>query len=167
MGGMYIALGSNLGDRGANLRRALELLPPAVQVEAVSPVYRSAPQPPAPPPPYYNAACRVTTSLRPEELLAHLKGIESQMGRRPSEHWAPRVIDLDLVLYNDEVINTPLLTVPHPRLGQRAFVLRPLLDVDEGLVHPVTGERLRTLLEKVPVDDLVVVARSVDWTTLQ
>jgi 2-amino-4-hydroxy-6-hydroxymethyldihydropteridine diphosphokinase len=129
MPGIYVALGSNLGDRRANLTRALELMGPEVQVEVVSPVYESTPQPPAPPPAYYNAVCRVTTELRPEALLAHLKAIEAGMGRRASEHWAPRIIDLDLILYNDEVIETPILTVPHPRMAERAFVLQPLMDL--------------------------------------
>src|SRR5688500_8479784 len=129
MRGIYIALGSNLGDRRANLERALELMAPEVQVEAVSPVYESTPQRPAPPPPYHNAVCRVTTNLRPEALLAHLKGIELRMGRRAGEHWAPRIIDLDIVLYNDEVINTPTLRIPHPRMRERDFVMVPLRDL--------------------------------------
>ena len=135
MTGIYIALGSNLGDRRANLMRALELMPPQVEVEAVSPIYESQPQAPAPPPAYYNAVCGVRTSLRPEALLAYLKQIEAQMGRRPStEHWAPRVIDLDLLLYNGEQIDTPELTVPHPRMKERAFVLVPLSDLGLDLL---------------------------------
>jgi 2-amino-4-hydroxy-6-hydroxymethyldihydropteridine diphosphokinase len=139
--GIYIALGSNLGDRRANINRALGLLPPAAEVEAVSSMYETAPFPPAPPPAYYNAVCRVRTELRPEPLLACLKGIEAKMGRRPSGHWAPRIIDLDLILYNDEVVDTPTLTVPHPRMKERAFVLVPLkeLGVEVALPQTVAG----------------------------
>jgi 2-amino-4-hydroxy-6-hydroxymethyldihydropteridine diphosphokinase len=129
MPGIYVALGSNLGDRRVNLQRALELLPPLAEVEALSPIYESTPQPPAPPPAYFNAVCRLRTDLRPEALLAHLKQIEAKMGRRPSAHWAPRVIDLDLVLYNDETLESPSLTIPHPRMHERAFVLAPLRDL--------------------------------------
>ncbi|MGE0056906.1 MAG: 2-amino-4-hydroxy-6-hydroxymethyldihydropteridine diphosphokinase [Dehalococcoidia bacterium] len=131
MSGIYIALGSNLGDRRANIARAVELLPPEVEVEAISPIYESAPQPPAPPPAYFNAVCRVRTQLSPEALLAHLKQIEAKMGRRqrPAERWAPRVIDLDLILYNDETMESPSLTLPHPRMRERAFVLVPLRDL--------------------------------------
>jgi 2-amino-4-hydroxy-6-hydroxymethyldihydropteridine diphosphokinase len=128
--GIYIALGSNLGDRRANLQRALELMPPAIEVEVMSSIYETTPQAPAPPPAYYNAVCRVRTELRPEPLLAYLKQIEATMGRRPSPGvWAPRIIDLDLILYNDEVIETPALTVPHPRMREREFVLVPLAEI--------------------------------------
>ena len=105
-------------------------MPPAVEVEAMSSIYETPPQPPAPPPAYYNAVCRVRTDLRPEPLLAYLRQIEAKMGRRPSPGvWAPRIIDLDLILYNDEVIKTPSLTVPHPRMQERAFVLVPLAEL--------------------------------------
>jgi 2-amino-4-hydroxy-6-hydroxymethyldihydropteridine diphosphokinase len=129
MSGIYIALGSNLGDRRANLARALELLEPQVSVEAVSPIYESKPQSPAPPPAYLNAVCLVTTALEPHALLTHLKAIEGKMGRRAAERWAPRIIDLDLILYNDEIIETPTLTVPHPRMHEREFVMQPLRDL--------------------------------------
>jgi 2-amino-4-hydroxy-6-hydroxymethyldihydropteridine diphosphokinase len=143
MKGIYIALGSNLGDRRANLQRALELMAREVTVEAVSPVYESPPQPPAPPPAYYNAICRVTTELRPVALLAYLKEIEKRMGRRPrpAEKWPPRVIDLDLILYNDEVLSTPELTLPHPRMKERAFVLVPLRDLGVEVTEDITGDK--------------------------
>jgi 2-amino-4-hydroxy-6-hydroxymethyldihydropteridine diphosphokinase len=146
MSGIFIALGSNLGKRSDNLRRALELMPPEVQVEVVSPVYESMPQPPSPPPAYYNAVCRVATQLEPHALLRHMKDIEARLGRRPAEHWAPRIIDLDIVLYNDAVLETPDLTVPHPRMQERAFVLRPLLDIAPEVRMPGTTLDLTRLL---------------------
>jgi 2-amino-4-hydroxy-6-hydroxymethyldihydropteridine diphosphokinase len=145
----YLGLGSNLGDRRANLARALELLEPHAQVEVVSTLYESSPQPPAPPPDYLNAACRVTTGLSPHELLAHVKAIETQLGRVEGPRWSPRPIDIDIELYDDLVIETPDLTIPHPRLRERNFVLQPLLDIAPGLSHPATGERLDQLLQKV------------------
>ena len=154
---IYIALGANLGDRRANLGAALQAMPPDVQVEAVSALYESPPQPPAPPPAYLNAAARVSTELEPEALLTYLKQIEHDLGRRPSERWAPRLIDLDIVLYDDRVFETPALQIPHARLPERAFVLRPLLDLDPELTHPATGERLDVLLQRVGEDGLVQV----------
>ncbi len=146
---IYLALGANLGDRRANLAQALRLLPPEVTVEAVSALYESTPQPPAPPPDYLNAACRIATRLSPEALLRHVKQIEHDMGRRPGERWAPRPIDLDIVLYDDLFLDTEALVIPHPRLAERNFVLQPLLDLDPNLTHPVSGQRLDALLAQV------------------
>src|SRR5690606_2345692 len=125
---------ANLGDRRANLVAALDRLPPLVRVEAVSALYESPPQPPAPPPAYLNAAIRVQTGLEPEDLLAYLKQVERDLGRRPSARWAPRPIDLDIALYDDRIVDTEALQIPHPRLPERNFVLRPLLDLDPDLV---------------------------------
>jgi 2-amino-4-hydroxy-6-hydroxymethyldihydropteridine diphosphokinase len=161
---IYIALGANLGDRRANLREALRLLPPDVEVEEVSALYESPPQPPAPPPAYLNAACRIATRLEPRDLLDYLKRIERDLGRRSAERWAPRPIDLDIALYHDRVVEEDDLVIPHPRLSERAFVLQPLLDLDAGLVHPVTGERLSDLLSSVKEGELVRVAES-DWVS--
>ena len=157
-GEIYIALGSNLGDRQANLEEALRRLPPAVRVMAVSALYESEPQPPAPPPDYLNAACRVETELTPRELLRHLKAIEKAMGREEGPRWAPRPIDLDIILYGDQILDEPDLRVPHPRLTERSFVLRPVLDIDPELMHPATGERLSALADRLPADVLVRIA---------
>jgi 2-amino-4-hydroxy-6-hydroxymethyldihydropteridine diphosphokinase len=154
---VYVALGANLGDRRANLAAALHLLPPDVTVEAVSSLYESEPQPPAPPPAYYNAAVRVATSLAPHDLLRHLKDIERRLGRTDTTHWAPRRIDLDIALYNDLVLDDTDLVIPHPRLHERAFVLQPLLDLNPALVHPRLGVTLASLLQD---DGLVKVAEA-------
>jgi len=138
--------------------RALQMLPPQVRVEAVSALYESPPQPPAPPPSYYNAAARVTTALEPEALLRHLKRIERCLGREDRERWAPRPIDLDIALYDDLVLDTDILTIPHSRIAERAFVLQPLLDLDADLTHPRTGERMDVLLASVSATGLVKVA---------
>jgi 2-amino-4-hydroxy-6-hydroxymethyldihydropteridine diphosphokinase len=146
---IYLGLGTNLGNRQANLALALRMLPPLVSVDAVSALYESSPQDPAPPPAYLNAACRVLTGLQPVPLLRHLKRIEHLIGRRPAQRWAPRPIDLDLLLYDDLVFEDEVLQVPHPRLTERAFVLRPVLDLDDDLVHPVSKERLLDVLTRV------------------
>jgi 2-amino-4-hydroxy-6-hydroxymethyldihydropteridine diphosphokinase len=155
---IYVAMGSNLGNRQANLAMALRMFEPLARVEAVSALYESPPQEPAPPPPYLNAACRIVTGLAPEPLLRHLKRIEHLIGRRGTERWAPRPIDLDIALYNDQVFESEGLTVPHPQLAARAFVLQPLLDLDQGLTHPATGERLADLLTKLAQATFVEVA---------
>jgi 2-amino-4-hydroxy-6-hydroxymethyldihydropteridine diphosphokinase len=158
---VYLALGSNLGDRRANLREALRRLEPEAHVEAVSALYESKPQPPAPPPDYYNAACRVSTSLSPEELLDQIKGIEQAMGRVDTGHWGPRPIDIDIALYDGLVLETERLVIPHARLPERNFVLQPLLDLDATLVHPATGEALSVLLAREGDEGLVRVQS--DW----
>jgi 2-amino-4-hydroxy-6-hydroxymethyldihydropteridine diphosphokinase len=155
---IYLGLGSNLGNRQANLALALRMLEPLVRVEAVSALYESPPQPPAPPPPYYNAACRVVTGLAPQSLLRHLKRIETLIGRHDAARLAPRPIDLDILIYDAEVIDSEALVLPHPRLTERAFVLRPLLDLNAKLTHPVTGERVDLILRRVGEDGLVRLA---------
>jgi 2-amino-4-hydroxy-6-hydroxymethyldihydropteridine diphosphokinase len=160
MAGVYLGLGSNLGNRQANLALALRMLEPLVRVEAVSALYESPPQLPAPPPAYLNAACRVVTGLTPWTLLRHVERIEGLIGRHEDGHWAPRPIDIDILLYNDEVIESETLTVPHARLIERHFVLRPLLDIDPGLVHSVTGERLEAALARVGEAGLVKIAEA-------
>lgn len=157
---IYVALGSNLGNRRANLVMALRMFEPLARVEAVSALYESPPQAPAPPPPYLNAACRIVTGLTPDALLRHLKRIEHQIGRRDTKRWAPRPIDLDIAIYDDQVLDEPELTVPHPRMTDRAFVLRPLLDLDAELTHPSSGERLADLITRVGSVNLIEVAAS-------
>jgi 2-amino-4-hydroxy-6-hydroxymethyldihydropteridine diphosphokinase len=157
---VFIALGANLGDRRANLASALRALEPEVHVEAVSALYESAPQPPAPPPAYLNAVCRVSTELEPRALLKYVKGIERALGRGSAERWAPRPIDLDIALYDDRRIDEDDLVIPHPRLLERAFVLRPLLDIDPELTYPGNGERLSEVLVRIGDEELVLVARA-------
>jgi 2-amino-4-hydroxy-6-hydroxymethyldihydropteridine diphosphokinase len=154
---IYVALGSNLGNRQANLVLALRMFDPLARVDAVSPLYESPPQPPAPPPPYLNAVCRIVTGLPPDALLRFLKRIEHQVGRRKANRWAPRPVDLDIAIYDQQVLDGDP-TVPHPRLTERAFVLRPLLDLEPDLAHPATGERLAGILKKVGSNGLVEVA---------
>lgn len=144
-------MGGNLGDRAGNLRAALARLGtrPDVTLERVSSFIETEPVD-APPgsPSFLNGAAALRTSLTPRKLLAALLSIEDEMGRRraPGEQNAPRVVDLDLLLYDDRVIAAADLRVPHPRLHERLFVLEPLAEIAPGAVHPVLRRTVRELL---------------------
>jgi 2-amino-4-hydroxy-6-hydroxymethyldihydropteridine diphosphokinase len=146
----FVGLGANLGDRVDTLQRALLLLDQrdGIAVAAVSSAYQSAPWGPVEQPPYLNAATELGTSLGPHELLRQLLAVEAELGRVRDVRWGPRTCDLDLLLYGGETIATADLQVPHPRLGQRRFVLDPLLELDSGLELP-DGTPLSTLAAAV------------------
>lgn len=147
----YLGLGANLGDPEANLRAAHAALitHPALQVRARSPLYRTAPVGGEPgQPDYRNAVISVATSLSPEGLLALCHSLEAQFGRVRHAPLAPRPLDLDLLLYGDEV-RCGAIMIPHPRMHQRRFVLTPLHDLAPGLVHPVLGKTVRQLLAEL------------------
>jgi 2-amino-4-hydroxy-6-hydroxymethyldihydropteridine diphosphokinase len=177
----YVALGANLGDRWENLVRAVQVLdtPAEVQVDlagGVAGLYESAPVGGrADQPPYLNSVVRLTTLLSPRALLAHLLDVESRLGRQRTERWGPRTIDLDLLFYDDLILQTPDLTLPHPRLAERLFVLEPLAEVADRWRHPVLGvsvaelrDRCRTArLAAQPQDDPAGVLRVAgpEWPT--
>ena len=141
-----LALGSNLGDRAANLRAALDLLAErGVTSLRVSSVWETPPVP-ADQPRYLNAAVAVETDLDPGELLGVAKEVEHLLGRRPSGRWRPRPIDIDLLFCGDREVATETLTVPHPRVAERAFVLLPLAEVLDGPL-PVLGRSAVALLD--------------------
>jgi len=148
----YIGLGSNLGDREATIRAAVDRLRahPQIEVTAESTLIETAPVGgPAGQPTFLNGAAALETDLRPHALLRVLKGIERDLGRRPRERWGPREIDLDVLLYGEKVIETSRLTVPHPRLSERRFVLAPLAEIAPHARDPATGRTVRELLESL------------------
>ncbi|HZG75604.1 MAG TPA: 2-amino-4-hydroxy-6-hydroxymethyldihydropteridine diphosphokinase [Paenibacillus sp.] len=127
----YVGMGSNIGDRDVLLAQAVERLNahPEIQVTDMSPLYETDPVGYEDQPPFLNMACRIETSLPPERLLETTLGIERDLGRERTVRWGPRTIDIDMLLYDNTTIRTETLTVPHPRLMERAFVLVPLLDI--------------------------------------
>ena len=148
----YIALGSNLGDRIAILKRALELLNDLQEasVAKVSPVYETVPVGGPDQGPFLNACASLKTELPPEELLLKMLHIEDELGRVRAERWGPRLIDLDLLIYEDETVNTALLELPHPRLAERGFVLVPLADIAPGLCVQGHNKTVSELLSQLP-----------------
>jgi 2-amino-4-hydroxy-6-hydroxymethyldihydropteridine diphosphokinase len=146
---IYLALGSNLGDRIANLRAAISALPPAVHVSKESPVYETLPWGFTDQPAFLNMVLKGETALEPVELLQRLKNLETRLGRQPSVRWGPRLIDVDLLFYADLVLDIHGLVIPHPHLHERAFVLVPLADLAPDLVHPIFCKPVSELLRMV------------------
>lgn len=146
---VYIGLGSNLGAPEDNLRAALERLAQVEGVERidVSPFYRTAPFGIADQPEFVNAVARLSTTLEPRALLDTLLGIEKEMGRVRKQKWGPRLIDLDILLFGGRVIEEPGLTVPHPGIAERGFVLAPLADLAADLPHPILKQSVRQLYD--------------------
>lgn len=160
---VYLGLGSNLGDREGHLARAIGWLPPQVAVEALSSLYETEPVGPvgySAQPRFLNAVLRGRTALSPRELLGFLKSLEARAGREQTFPGGPRTLDLDILLYDDLVMATPHLTIPHPRLTERAFVLIPLAELAPDLCHPTLGLTVAALLARVEGREGV---RKVGW----
>jgi 2-amino-4-hydroxy-6-hydroxymethyldihydropteridine diphosphokinase len=142
----YVGIGTNVGDRAANLRAAIAGIAKHVSVRKQSSVYETEPVGYTDQRSFWNMVVEVTTSLTPRELLAKLIGIEEAMGRQRTFRNAPRIIDLDLLLFGDVVMDEPGLELPHPRMTERAFVLLPLVEVNPDLTHPLSGKRFADVL---------------------
>jgi 2-amino-4-hydroxy-6-hydroxymethyldihydropteridine diphosphokinase len=149
---IFLGLGTNLGDREANLRTAKGKLSSQVKIVKESPIYVTPPWGYEDQPDFLNQVIQVTTRLEPTQLLDYLKGIEDDMGRKATFRYGPRLIDLDILFYGQRVIREESLQIPHPRLHERAFVLVPLHDIAPDFVHPILRETIRDLLSKVDVE---------------
>jgi len=148
---VYLGLGSNIGDREDYLARACGLLHqhPAVTVQAVSSLYETAPVGFTAQDTFLNIVARVNTTLRPESLLAVTQAVESRLGREPAIRWGPRVIDIDILLYDALQVHRPFLGIPHNALSERLFVLVPLSELEPELRLP-SGEPIRRLIAGLP-----------------
>lgn len=142
---VYLALGTNLGDRLANLKQAIASLTPQMEVKTKSQVYETAPWGYEDQPKFLNQVVKAKTYLDPEPLLKHLKRLEVALGRKESFPNGPRLIDMDILFYDDLVLEMPALVIPHPRLHERGFVLLPLMDIAPDLVHPVNNKSVREM----------------------
>jgi 2-amino-4-hydroxy-6-hydroxymethyldihydropteridine diphosphokinase len=152
---IFLGLGSNLGDRRRHLQEAVRLLEEQVEALHVSSVYDTAPMLVTDQPRFLNMVCSARTALSPEELLTRLKFIEGALGRIIGPRYGPRVIDIDLLLYDDLVFASPTLTVPHPRILERAFVLVPLAEIAPAQEHPVAHRTIASLANDCRGTDVV------------
>lgn len=152
---IYLALGSNLGDRAANLRQAIHALSPEVAVCQESSVYLTPPWGYQDQPSFLNQVIAAHTDLEPLPLLQTLKVIETEMGRHKTFRYGPRLIDLDILFYGQRVIDIEGLQIPHPRLAERAFVLIPLHEIAPDLIHPVLQLSISDLLAQVDAEGVI------------
>jgi 2-amino-4-hydroxy-6-hydroxymethyldihydropteridine diphosphokinase len=168
MATVFIALGTNLGDRLATIRSASDDLRRLGDRVALSSIYETEPVGYADQPSFLNAVARLDTQLTPEELLAALLRIETAHSRVRTFRNAPRTLDLDLLLYDDVVLASPELTVPHPRMQERAFVLAPLAEIAPGVRHPLLDKTATAMLADLgPVQGVVKVADAAQQTDRQ
>ena len=145
---VYLGLGSNLRDRQANLDKALEFLSQRLRMGEISSIYDTEPLGDSNQPRFLNLVCQAFTRLEPPALLALAKGIERKLGR-VGKSGTPRTIDIDILLYSDQVIETPELVIPHPKMTERAFVLIPLDEIAPDIIHPVENKTVKELLKSV------------------
>jgi 2-amino-4-hydroxy-6-hydroxymethyldihydropteridine diphosphokinase len=152
---VFLALGANLGDRERNLNESLVRLAPFVHVTSSSAIYETEPVGVREQPWFLNMVVRGTTTLSPVDLLRRVKKIEIEMGRSEGIRFGPRPIDIDILFYDRVIELSPALTIPHPRLHERAFVLVPLAEIASDFVHPRFRTRIRDLLARLESTDEV------------
>ena len=155
---VFLGLGSNVGDRGANLEAALRRIDRCACIDAVSSVYQTEPVGFADQADFWNLVASATTELPALQLMQELLAVEAAMGRARSFKNAPRTIDIDLLLYDDVIMKSDALELPHPRMHKRAFVLRPLIEIAPEAKEPGTGVRYADLLTRAPAARVVAIA---------
>ncbi len=146
---VFLALGSNIGVRDEHLRKGLALLAGQLEIKEASSVYETEPWGYTEQPPFLNMVCKALTAMAPVELLAFCQQVERRIGRTPTFRYGPRVLDVDILAYGDQVIDTPALRVPHDNLADRAFVLVPLAEIATTWEHPESGKTARQMMEQV------------------
>jgi len=143
---VYLSLGSNLKNRAANLKEALASLAPQMEVKAKSKIYETPPWGHTEQERFLNQVLKVKTYLEPEPLLKHVKRLEVVMGREETFRYGPRLIDIDILFYDNLILNTPSLIIPHPGLHERGFVLLPLMEIAPDLLHPIKKRSVRQMI---------------------
>lgn len=152
----YLSLGSNLGDRAVNLETAIRHLADLGQVKARSSLYETEPVEVERQPWFLNCVVALETELMPRQLLSRLLAIEQKMGRRRTQPKGPRIIDIDILLFGASIVDTPALTIPHPAMHERRFVLEPLVEIAPEIRHPVLKKTAREMLDAFPPRGAVV-----------
>lgn len=142
----FLLLGTNIGDRSQNLNSAIQKLRQFGQISAISSIFETEPWGIADQPPFWNQAVRIETNLTASDLLHAIKKIEANVGRSEGIRWGPRIIDLDILLYGEQIIKTERLGIPHPRMRERKFVLVPLEEIASDIIDPETGLTIKKLL---------------------
>jgi len=146
---VLLGLGTNLGDRAQNLQQAVDLLARHMKITAVSPIFETLPWGVTDQPVFYNACLAAEIDSTPQQLLRFTSETENEIGRIPTYRWGPRVIDIDILFIDDQIVDNEDITVPHPRLEGRAFVLAPLAAIAPDFIHPQTGQSVQAMLVNV------------------
>lgn len=156
---IFLALGSNLGNRAANLKEAIASLPPQMEVKAKSKVYETPPWGYVEQEKFLNQVLMAKTYLEPEALLKHLKRLEVALGRKATFKNGPRLIDIDILFYDNLVFESAALVIPHPRVHERGFVLLPMMDIAPDFVHPVKQKSVRDLIAGCDLRGIVQIVK--------
>ncbi len=157
---VFLALGANVGNKKENIAKAIELLSQKVRIVKKAPIYETKPWGYTEQENFLNTVIMAETDVSPEELLAFVKQIEEKVGRQKRFQNGPREIDIDILFYDDLVLNTPNLTIPHALLHVRDFVLQPLADIAPDFVHPILHKTVQQLLERVPEVEKVIIKKA-------
>jgi len=157
---VFLALGSNVGDSRANINQAVRLLSEKVTNITEAPVYTSKAVGYTDQPDFYNTAVRGDTELTPIELLKFVKDVEAKVGRVVRFRWGPREIDIDIIFYGDQMLDSEVLTIPHPRFAERDFVLKPICDIDQSFIDPLSNKTVGELLKALPPTQLSILEQS-------
>ena len=159
---LFLATGSNLGDRQHNLHSALQAIRRIAEVEQVSSIYETEPWGYTDQPAFLNQVLAVTTLLSPFEVLNSIKSMEGEIGRTPTFRYGPRVIDIDILLYDDLIMDEDRLTLPHPRMTERAFVMVPLDEIAPQYIHPVFQQTIHELLQNLDTSSARLFSKRTD-----